>query len=579
MANDFLDKYNKKAEQTTSEIDISSSSQPTKMEYTQNSGFTPPKKTSHAQTKKFPIWYVIIPTALIIIIAIIIFIFTLGTKLPNMTGWTKSEAELWANENNVIIRTESVFSDEVESSKIISQSPQEGEKIKKGEFLELVISSGPDYSILVEVPDLMSMSMAEVEAWASDNLMTKVRITTEASETVEMGKAIKYTINDDTVTAKEVKRDTAVYVVFSSGMPEGEPIEVPDFSIMSREEAETFAEDNNIILVINEEFSDKYMEGQIFEQDIKAEETITAGSVLTLTISKGEEILVPKFADYTKEEALIEASLLGITIVTEEKYSKYSEDTLISQSISAGTLYQDGDYVKLVYSLGNKVELSSFVGQDETSLKAWVTSYNELGASISINTTYTTSTQYAGTILSQNKYNENIGISESISIVVSSGPELYTPNFVQSAGESYGEIITRDIVIEMCDELGIVPIFVAEAKDGRLEGEVWYQSQNAGTEIKQGDTITIKYVPVTSTFVVPDFYGMTKDEIELAGYDKQFTIVYSESEYVNEMDNKAVAQSYKKNSVLAPGTIIEISICPEMYIEPELEDDFEDELI
>jgi beta-lactam-binding protein with PASTA domain len=78
------------------------------------------------------------------------------------------------------------------------------------------------------------MTMQEVEAWAAENYMTKVRITTEYSETVVSGQVIRYEINDDTVV-DEVKRNTPIYVIVSKG-PEPQTVEkvaLPNFREMT----------------------------------------------------------------------------------------------------------------------------------------------------------------------------------------------------------------------------------------------------------------------------------------------------------------------------------------------------------
>ena len=57
--------------------------------------------------------------------------------------------------------------------------------------MKLIISAGHDLSVTLPIPDFMSMTRQEIDAWAAENFMTKVRITTEYSSTVEAGKVIR----------------------------------------------------------------------------------------------------------------------------------------------------------------------------------------------------------------------------------------------------------------------------------------------------------------------------------------------------------------------------------------------------
>ena len=54
-----------------------------------------------------------------------------------------------------------------------------------------MVSLGHDLSVTLPLPDLMSMTKEEIEAWA-ENFMAKVRITAEHSLDVPVGRVIRY---------------------------------------------------------------------------------------------------------------------------------------------------------------------------------------------------------------------------------------------------------------------------------------------------------------------------------------------------------------------------------------------------
>lgn len=588
MANDFLNKYTAKG---SDDLDAIAQNAPPvqntpaqdtpahNMSFTQDesNGFTAPAATASAFAASYaaprsassltgktvlgvPVLYIGLALVAILSIVLAVFLLGRGKTLPDMAGWSTSEVELWAGENNVNVRVEKTYSDEISSGTIISQSPMTGERVAKGEFLTITVSDGPDLSILVPVPDIMNMTMAEVEAWADANFMTTVRITTQTSETVASGKAISFTVNDNTVLEDEIRRDTPFYVIFSKGKPVGEAVEVPNFLSMSVAEVEAFALENELILLQEEEFSDTVSEGNVIRQDVKAGENVYAGDAITLAVSRGKEIRVPDFASLSRELAAATASGLGIQTLIEETYSTSAKDVLLSQSVAAGSLYQQDDIIVLRYSKGNVFMITSFVGQSETDVYAWRDGLNADGASIQVTVTYTESAAAFGTVLDQSHENVNVGIDAHLYFIVSSGTPVTVPSFVQPTGAGYGAIITKADVITACAALGIVPYFEEGSASGRLPGEVWYQSITAGQTMLQGQSIIIKIAPesAAATVSVPSFVGKTLAEAKAVSNYNKFSISYQdESGAVRSESQIAATDTVKAQSVASGSSVKE----------------------
>ncbi len=576
MENNFLENYKKKSNQDLQDIsenvqaaEIVSEVKPKQVEgntgemkFTQESTFKPPQNQlpKRETTKKFPIIAVIIGVVAIIIVLILVFTLNKGVTIVDMVNWSESDVKLWATENGVIVRVENAYSETIEDGNVITHVPAEGEELASGNFIEIIVSEGPDLSVMIPVPDIENMTMTEVEAWADENLMTKVRVTSEASETIESGKVISFTVNDNTVIGDEIRRDTPLYVVFSKGKADGQPVKLPDFTLNTVEEAQEFATENGIILEIVEEFHDTVLKGTIMKQSIKAEETVKSGEIITLNVSKGKEILVPAFSKYSKDSVEAEALKLGITIKVVERYSSSREGAFLSQSKSAGSLYEEGDTIEVKYSLGNTVSLGSFEGQSIHDVNAWADALNEEGANIKISVTRTTSDSAADVVLSQDRANTNIGINDTLHFVVSEGGFLFVPDLVAPEGLPYTEVITRESAMAICKELNLIPIFIEEAKEGRLEGEVWSQSLQPGIEVAHGTTIELRFVPITQTYVVPNFVGLTESEFLAMDYGRQFAINVTIGDYVENMEGKVISQGIDAGKVVAAGTVIDITI-------------------
>ena len=569
--NDFLSNYGKDREpgKPVSEIVVKDAPLPA-YNYEQKSDFRPPERRDEIppvppDRRKLIVGLAVAAGVIIVAVVLLLVLLNLGTAMIDLTGWTQTDAELWAKDKGVQLQVSEEYNDAYAEGVVFSQSVATGERVKKGHFIQVSISKGHDLSVTLALPDLKSMTMEQVQTWADENFMTKVRITTEFSDTVPSGNVISYTVNDDRVTGDTVRRDSPVYVVVSKG-PEDEAalqVTVPDFKTMSLNECYVYANENGLTLVVEEQYDDYVSVGSIISQSVKAEETVARGTEITLVVSLGKKIIVPDFSDYSPEAASAKAAELGIPVTVTERYSSASAGSFISQSISAGSIYVSGDILELSYSLGNKVVVGSYVGQTLDAIQSWAQGLNAQGASIKISVTYTTSASPAGTILSQSPSNEEISYKRTIYVTVSSGRVVYVPDFVaDGAGYdgTYATAITREDAMAMCEEAGLVPVFKAGSSAGRLPNEVYSQSLAAGTETTEGTTITLYYVP-SATTAVPDFLTGTMTQTEAEAYGNLLRIEFAESEtYVGDGSDVVIAQSLPVGSTVAKGTVIVLTL-------------------
>lgn len=551
--NSFLDSYNsKKPEAETKKMTVKKNTNLSSLKYEETSGFNkPPKKTSVTITKpnrksKLPMAAGIIGA--VVVLAVIIVLLTMGggVEVKDFTDWELKDVQLWAQQTDIKLQIEEEFNDKYEASHVISQSVEAGTKIKKGEFLQITVSKGHDLSVLLPLPDLKSMTKDEIEKWAEENYMTKVRITTENSDTVPAGNVIRFEINDNTVV-NEVKRDTPIYVIVSKG-PEDESevmITIPDFKTKSLAECHTFAQENGLILKIEEKYDEYTPKGSIITQSVKPDEKVNKGSEILLTVSKGKQIIVPDFSSYSKDKATTVASQLGIPLTIKERYSSSSIGRCIYQSLDAGTVLEEGDFLELTYSLGKDIVVGSYVGQTVDAIEAWRKELNEKDARITLDIKETQSNQPTGTIIHQDPANEVISRKTTITITVSTGKVIYVPNFVGSDWNS----ITREKAIEMCEELNIIPVFELDEDSDALPGAICAQKPLAGTEVTEGSTIELSYAPTKTEIKIESFIGKTKEKILNSYYYQVFDITFVE-QYNDLEDPDIVYEQTKPNGDL-----------------------------
>lgn len=570
--NDFLENYKKKTADMKDFQGQEASSQdstPSPLHFEEKSDFVEPADFDGQiqPTGKKPLVLVYSLIAIVVIAALIfglIWYFNRGVEMIDLTDWTISDAELWARNNNVRLQTEPLYNDQYEIDKIFAQNVAAGEMVSRGGFVKVSVSLGHDLTVELSLPDLMTMTKADIDAWVAENFMTKVRITTEFSDTVPSGQVISFTINDNTVVDK-VKRSTPIYIIISKGQedPAALLITVPNFKEKTIAQSIEFANENGIILTVNEAYDDYAPAGSIISQSVKAEEKVARGSEIILVVSKGKKILVPDFSRLSRQQASAVVSQLGIPSTTADKYSSRSTGAFISQSIAAGTIYQTGAILELTYSLGNRIVLSSFVGQTRDAAELWAKGLNEQGAAITIKTTYTLSNSPQGQIIYQNPSNTLISTVATVNITVSLGKIIFMPQFVAPEGSGYELAITREEAMLLCEERRIIPIFVAENNSARLPGEVWYQSIAAGQEVTENTTVTLKYNPANVTIAVPNFVGMTQAEIIAAGHHKKMTITFAVGDtYVDGFAGKVYEQSLPPSGLVSAGTAITLTISP-----------------
>lgn len=563
--NSFLSNYTKKDSDTSALVPQKESPAQVPAEpsfkYEQKSGFKkpapkdpkPPRSGGDDSRKKLVTAVAAGGGVLVILIVVLVLLLGGGIDVRDFTNGKLSDAQLWANENGMIITTENAYSDTVKEGYVIDQDTEAGSKVKKGSFIKLTVSLGPDLTVTLPLPDLTAMTADEVQKWADDNLMTKVRITTEFSVDVAQGKVIRYEINDNTVV-DEVRRDTPIYVIVSKG-PEtaAATVKVPDFKTKSLAECYTFAKDNGLVLTVNEEYDDYVPAGTIMSQSVKADQMIATGSEIILVVSKGKMITVPDFSGYTKEQAAALAAELGLPVTVTEKYSGSSTGRLISQSITAGSIYEDGNLLELEYSLGNKIVVASFVGQTRDALETWAKGLNDQGAKITIKATEAKSSQPRGTVIFQDVANTSVGYKSTINITVSAGKVVYVPDFITEGATGYDQVITREKAIAMCEAAGLIPVFVQDNNSSAWPGMIYGQSLAAGTETSEGTKITLTFKP-TVTVTVPNFAG--KSAADARAHLDKLDIVFAGG----IEDGTVISQSIAANSTVASGSVITLTM-------------------
>jgi serine/threonine-protein kinase len=487
-----------------------------------------------------------------------IYTFLTTVDVADLKGWNLEDAQLWAETRQLYLRVEETYNDEVASGLVFSQ--QRKWRIKPGDFLGVSVSLGHDNTQKIPLPNFLDMTVEEVETWAEENYMSAVEVRAMYTSKAEEGLVLSYEIEDENAVTS-VLRSTPINVYVAKNPAPSVDIEVPDFAEGERTAVQTFASRYNLTLNVEEEYDDHVPYGNVISQSVPGGEIVYKGDELNVVISKGKKIEIPDFSELTLAKAqsyLSDNGLKEASVV--QRYSSKAKGNFVSQSISAGSLYDPTKNLQVVYSLGNKIAIGSFVSLTTVEAAEWATEYNVLGARITFKVTHTQGSASKGTIIHQDKVNTDIAYDQQVQIVVSDGGYVFVPNFVSPTHSAYSSVIMREEAVRLADENKMIAVFTASKNANYLPGEVWSQSISAGSEVEEGAKITLKYNPI-ERYRVPSLKGLTIDEIRNKGYLKMFLIqVENSDDYIEGYVGKVYSQSITAGSTLASGSVILVSV-------------------
>lgn len=205
-----------------------------------------------------------------------------SNKMPDLIGMNRDVAmallEELQKEINFDIRWEEEHNSEVEAGAIIETDPQEGELIRSGKTVTIIVSLGDN-----AMPDLADKSKDEALAILNDmDLSLNIVIEYERSDSVENGKVIW----TDPAAGTELEQRQSVTIYISSG--DGKT-EVPNVLGMTESEARTTLEDLGFVVNVREFYDEDVPEGCVISQSEAPESRVAEGTTITIDISKGPQ--------------------------------------------------------------------------------------------------------------------------------------------------------------------------------------------------------------------------------------------------------------------------------------------------
>ena len=275
--------------------------------------------------------------------------FSLGEELDNsdvqvidLTGKSEFEAVFYLKQHRISYDIERDFSKKIERGKVAGQSIEAGDTVpvNSDNHLVLTISKGKS----IKVPNLKKMTMVEITEWVIENKL-KLEFTDQYDDSVKENQVIDANYHK----GDEVEQGTVIKVVISKGS-----LVMREFKTL--EEFRSWADKYGISYEEKHEFSKDVSQGEVISYSYKEGDVIKNGDSIIVTISDGEERKVPNIIGMSKKEAIDALEEVGLNYNFVMQNSTKEKNTVIKQSISAGSTVSDGTTITVTLSNGKQTE-------------------------------------------------------------------------------------------------------------------------------------------------------------------------------------------------------------------------------
>jgi len=279
-------------------------------------------------------------------------------SLPNMVGWNIDEAMKTINDNflnNINIDYE--INDEIEKDVIIEQSISG--QIRRNDEVNLKISLGNSDDLEpVEMINLKNKSLMEATLWLKRHGI-KYELVYIFSEDISKN----YVADQETDPGEIINpNDEAIKIIISKG----KKIIVPDLTKLSVDEATEWIIDNNLKVKFETKYDSNIEVGKIIETDYKENDEIEAGTLITITTSKGP-LKMPHFDNISDLRNW--ANNLGITYREEYEFNNdVNKGEIIKTIPEEDTVINYSDVITVHISYGKPVTVPSFIGKSKSEI-------------------------------------------------------------------------------------------------------------------------------------------------------------------------------------------------------------------
>ena len=268
---------------------------------------------------------------------------------------------------------------------------------------------------------------------------------------------------------------------------DSEMVKVPDVTGKTYEEAQKELNKYDLGIHKSTAPSDTVAKGKIISQDPADGKKVKKHTTVNVVISSGEEAkmtTIPSVVGLAEADA--EKALQAKNLVVKKGDPVYSDDVeqgeVVSVSPSEGAEVKEGTTVTLVISKGNQpTKVPKLTGKSQSDAEA---ALSQAGLSGNATEDYSDTVE-EGVIISQDTdAGKEVSKGTTIGYVVSKGPKM---TVVTVPDLFYKDQNTAEKLLK---QAGLTPEYIGEDySDEYPEGQVFYQSVSAGTQVEKGTTV------------------------------------------------------------------------------------------
>lgn len=341
--------------------------------------------------------------------------------VPDFTNKSVNKVMEWAIENKVEVEQKREYSDNIPENKVTTQSVEANTLAKDANDIEVIVSDGPNYETIVDVPNM--------EGWNVDEVVKKI------DELHLNNVNIEYNFSDETRDDMyeqsrngQQKRNEELTLKFSLGKEEDlKPVKLKDLRNETEFKATLWLKRNGIKYDLSREFDKTVDRGKTVSTDPKKDTTINQkeDDPIKLVISKGKEIKVPDLEKMSMKEIIKWANENKVVLAYESEYSEeVKKGKIIRVSNKKGDIIEEGTIVSVVTSKG-QLKMVDY-GDDPNKVREFAAKYDiELNESDE----FSNDVEKGKIIRVSLKPGQVLKNGEAIEMVISNGKSREVPDF------------------------------------------------------------------------------------------------------------------------------------------------------
>ncbi|ARF59388.1 Stk1 family PASTA domain-containing Ser/Thr kinase [Streptomyces gilvosporeus] len=248
------------------------------------------------------------------------------TTVPAVLDMPQAKAVKTLRDDGLGVKVERGFSANVARGHVMKTDPGTGKSIRGTGTVTITVSRGPE---IVTVPDLSGTPVADAKRRLRDLGLVPGTVKRDFSDEVAKGSVIR----TDPTGGTKLHPDTAVTLTVSRGAK----ISVPDVVGDDRADAVDAlrGEGLNVKFAAQPVFSDED-KGTVAQQTPGAESYLGKGDTVTLTLSKGQQMVdVPDVTGQSEADAKKTLTDLGFQVEVKKPFL-FPQDEVESQSVEGG---------------------------------------------------------------------------------------------------------------------------------------------------------------------------------------------------------------------------------------------------